>query len=343
MNVNYRLAVTAVMVAALAGCSGSAERRRQANQDFNYLETAPLSSWNSPSGSAATLSNEYAIPSKEYPGAIGRAVDIRPPQQVLALIPGARTVHNSDGTVSLQLVNSAELDELWTLTKRMATERNIALDVNTARTLETGWVNWNNEDEDTEISSRYRISRASANDQNLYTIKLLDWREAGVEKPVSMVNQERYSILMTNLVMAKYDAYEREKARLRAEELVKQIPITMGQDRSGLPVIIARAPYNVFWERLPSLLQTLGFTVDGRNRSQGTIDVSFRNPDDSFWVDLGIQPLQLENREYKLQLGDLGNRTSITVTDEDGKPITDEALESIAPVLAAVIDKDNQK
>ncbi|MDO6708451.1 outer membrane protein assembly factor BamC [Photobacterium sp. 1_MG-2023] len=342
MNVNYKLAVTAVMVAALAGCSGGAERRRQANQDFNYLETAALGSWNSPSESVATVSNEYAIPPKEYPGSIGKAVDIRPPQQVLALIPGARTVNNTDGTVSLQLVNAAELDELWTLTKRLGQERQVAFDVNTPQMLETSWVNWNNEDEDTEISSRYRISRSAENGQYLYTIKLLDWREGGAEKPVSLVNQERYSILMTNLVMAKYDAYEREKARLRAQELVKQIPITMGQDRGGLPVVIARAPYNVFWERLPGLLQTLGFTVDGRNRSQGTVDVTFRAPDDPFWIDLGIQPLQLNNREYQLQLGDLGNRTSITVTDEDGKPVTEAALQSFAPVLAAAIDKENQ-
>ncbi|KDM91217.1 outer membrane protein assembly factor BamC [Photobacterium galatheae] len=342
MNVNYRLAVTAVMVATLAGCSGGAERRRQANQDFNYLETAPLSSWNSPSGGAATVSGEYSIPAAEYAGVIGKAVDIRPPQQVLALIPGARAVHNADGTVSLQLVKAEELNELWTLTKRLGKERNIAFDVDTAQTLETSWVQWNNEDEDTEISSRYRITRSSENGQNLYTIKLLDWREAGVDKSVSLVNQERYSILMTNLVMAKYDAYEREKARLRAQELVKQIPISMGRDRSGLPVIIARAPYNVFWERLPSLLQMLGFTVDSRNRSQGTVDVAFRAPDDDFWTELGIQPLQLTNRDYKLQLGDLGNRTSITVTDEDGKPITEEALESLAPVLAAAIDKENQ-
>ncbi|GAB6264392.1 outer membrane protein assembly factor BamC [Photobacterium sp. R1] len=343
MNVNYRLAVTAVMVAILAGCSGGAERRRQANQDFNYLETVPLSSWNSPSSGAATVSGEYAIPAAGYSGAIGKAVDIRPPQQVLALIPGARTVHNSDGTVSLQLVKAEELNELWTLTKRLGKERNIPFDVDTAQTLETSWVQWNNEDEDTEISSRYRITRSSENGQNLYTIKLLDWREAGVDKTVSLGNQERYSILMTNLVMAKYDAYEREKARVRAQELVKQIPISMGRDRSDLPVIIARAPYNVFWERLPSLLQALGFTVDGRNRSQGTVDVSFRSPGDDFWTELGIQPLQLSNRDYDLQLGDLGNRTSITVTDEDGKPITEEALESLALVLAAVIDKENQR
>ena len=50
-------------------------------------------------------------------------------------------------------------------------------------------------------------------------------------------------------------------------------PDFMGQTGSGLPVIIARALYNVFWERLPEVLGQLGFTVEGRNRSQGVVEV----------------------------------------------------------------------
>ncbi|WP_064602345.1 outer membrane protein assembly factor BamC [Photobacterium sp. J15] len=341
MNNKYRLAVTAVMVAVLAGCSGGAERRRQANQDFNYLETKPLGAWNLPAEAQASQVYDYAIPAQNFQGELGAGVDIRPPQQVLALIPGARAVKDADG-VSLLLLKPEELTKVWQLTQRLISERNITLRSQSANAMETDWVNWTNEDEESEIGSRYLIEKSSEVNRYSYKISLIDWREGGKTTPVSAINKERYSILMTNLVMSRYDEQERELARLRAQELVKQIPISMGQDRSGLPVIIARAPYNVFWERLPNMLGQLGFTVEGRNRSQGIVEVKFRSPDDEFWTELGTQPIELDNRSYRLQLGDLGNRTSVNVTDTDGKPVTEEALKSMAPVFAAAIERANK-
>lgn len=342
MNSKHRFVLTTLMVASLAACSGSEERRRQANQDFTYLETKPLSNWVLPEGTEPYATNEYAIPNQAFAGEIGAGVDIRSPQQVLALIPGARVVKNANG-VTLVLANSEELAGVWSLTKTMLTEQGIALREQTASRLETEWVSWTNEDDETQVSSRYTIEKSEKPGDNSYQITLIDWREGEKDEPVSVINKERYSILMTNLVMSRYDAKVREEARLRAQELVKQIPITMGQDRSGLPVIIARAPYNVFWERLPSLLDELGFTVEGRNRSQGIVEVKFRSPDDQFWTDLGVKPIELDDSTYKLQLGDLGNRTSLSVTDSDGKPITERALESIAPVFGKAIESSNRK
>ncbi|MBY5948007.1 outer membrane protein assembly factor BamC [Photobacterium rosenbergii] len=341
MNYKYKLVAAAVAVVTLAGCSDGAERRRQANQDFNYLNTQPLESWTLPSDAQSGQVSDYDIPAGEYQGAIGSGVDIRPPQQVLALIPGARALRDNDG-VTLVMVKQEDLTDVWSVTRKLIAEQNIALRSQSADVLETDWISWNNEDEDTEIGSRYRIEKSADGGRYSYRIMLVDWREGGVEQTVSVENKERYSILMTNLVTSRYDEQEREQARLRAQELIKQIPISMGQDRSGLPVIIARAPYNVFWERLPEVLGQLGFTVEGRNRSQGVVEVQFKSPDDEFWADLGTQPIELENRAYNLQLGDLGNRTSINITDTDGKPVTEQALNSLAPVMAAAIERANK-
>jgi len=52
MNHNYKLAIAAVIVTTLTACS-SADRRRQANNDFNYLDTQPLESWTQPEGARA--------------------------------------------------------------------------------------------------------------------------------------------------------------------------------------------------------------------------------------------------------------------------------------------------
>ncbi|RND29343.1 outer membrane protein assembly factor BamC, partial [Vibrio cholerae] len=108
-----------------------------------------------------------------------------------------------------------------------------------------------------------------------FKISLIGWRENGQVQTVSTTNKERYNAFMTNLVTTRYDSDVRAEAARRAQELVKQIPITMGSDRSGFPVIIARTPYDVLWQRLPELLPKMGFTIEERNQSQGTVKAKY--------------------------------------------------------------------
>ncbi|MCG7498435.1 outer membrane protein assembly factor BamC [Vibrio sp. Of7-15] len=340
MKFKYRFVLTSVMAVSLAACSGNPTERRQAKQDFTYMETTPFKVWNQPEGSKVEFSSFYAIPEGNFNGELGPGVDIRPPQQVLQLIPGARA-DLQNGEVTLWLVKEEELTKVWQTALDLIAKRNIPLRSQDDSRLETDWVSWISEDEDTEIGSRYVIEKTKQAKRHGFKITLVDWKEAGKVQPVSATNKERYNILMTNLVTSAYDQQVRDDARVRAQELVKQIPISMGQDRSGLPVIIARAPYNVFWERLPDLLPKVGLTMEGRNRSQGQVQVKYRAPDDAFWQEIGTKPLAFEGKTYNLLLGDLGNRTSINVTDGAGKPVSEEVLTSLAPVLAAAVDRAN--
>eukprot|EP01029_Cantina_marsupialis_P018565 TRINITY_DN4274_c0_g1_i2.p1 TRINITY_DN4274_c0_g1~~TRINITY_DN4274_c0_g1_i2.p1 ORF type:complete len:130 (+),score=16.19 TRINITY_DN4274_c0_g1_i2:1-390(+) len=129
------------------------------------------------------------------------------------------------------------MDKVWSTVKTMLAEINVKARKETDDFIETDWVSWVSEDEDVEIGSRYEISRFEANNRYGFKMKLIDWREGGKDKPVTRVNEERYNTLMTNLVTARYDRDLREEAARRAQELVKSIPISMGTDRSGLPVI----------------------------------------------------------------------------------------------------------
>ncbi|WP_318424977.1 outer membrane protein assembly factor BamC [Photobacterium leiognathi] len=336
MNYKYRLALAAFMVTSLSACSSGSEARRQANQDFNYLETQPLESWTLPAGAAPFSSAAYAIPSQNFKGEVGASVDIRPPQQVLNLIPGMRSSVDQDG-VTVQLPRSSDLFKLWQVTQSLISKNNIGIAKQSADQIDTDWVSWTNKDEDSEIGSRYSIEKSPST--NSYRIILTDWREDGKTMPVTADNKRRYSILMTNLVMSKYDEDIREQARLAAAQQLKHVPISLGVDRSGLPVLIARASYNDMWERLPTVLSKLGFTVEDRNRSQGLIDVKYREPDDEFWQELGTKPMKLTDDKYRILVGDLGNRTSINITDSEGKPVTDDILESAAPAFAAGFQK----
>ncbi|ANN25814.1 TPA: outer membrane protein assembly factor BamC [Vibrio vulnificus] len=339
MKFSRQLVLSSLAVFVLSACSGSATQRRQAKDDFAYLETPPLEQWQLPEGATPQFYPNYNIPQGEFTGGIGKQVDIRPPQQILELIPGARYERNQ-GEVTLWLIKQEEADEVWQTVKDMLAERQIPIDMQSDTHIETGWVTWRSEDEEMEIGSRYAIDRFEANNRHGFKINLIEWREGTELKPVTLTNKERYNVFMTNLVTSQYDQVKRDEAQRRAQELVKQIPITMGTDRSGFPVIIARTPYNVLWQRLPTILPQMGFTIDERNQSQGTIKAKYASPDDEFWNEIGVKPMDLKSGTYTFLFGDLGNRTSINVTDSSGKPVEEAFLKSIAPVLAAVVKKE---
>ncbi|MER0395877.1 outer membrane protein assembly factor BamC [Vibrio vulnificus] len=339
MKFSRQLVLSSLAVFVLSACSGSATQRRQAKDDFAYLETPPLEQWQLPEGATPQFYPNYNIPQGEFTGGIGKQVDIRPPQQILELIPGAR-YERSQGEVTLWLIKQEEADEVWQTVKDMLAERQIPINMQSDTHIETGWVTWRSEDEEMEIGSRYAIDRFEANNRHGFKINLIEWREGTELKPVTVTNKERYNVFMTNLVTSQYDQVKRDEAQRRAQELVKQIPITMGTDRSGFPVIIARTPYNVLWQRLPTILPQMGFTIDERNQSQGTIRAKYASPDDEFWNEIGVKPMDLKSGTYTFLFGDLGNRTSINVTDSSGKPVEEAFLKSMAPVLAAVVKKE---
>ncbi|OCH01646.1 outer membrane protein assembly factor BamC [Aliivibrio fischeri] len=340
MKVNTRFVVGSLMIAVLSACSSSPTERRQAKQDFKYLETNPLVEWKEPADAKPEFYPQYDIPKGEFTGGIGKEVDIRPPQQVLELIPGAR-IEEQNGEVTVWLVKQEDVDKLWQTVLTLMKKKDIGIVKEEPSEIETDWLKWSSEDEDHEFGARYQISKLNQNNRAGFQILLIDWQVDGNQAEVTPANKARYNILMTNLVTSAYDEQLREEARIRAEELVKRIPISMGQDRSGLPVIIARAPYNIFWERLGELLPMMGLAIEDRNRSQGTIEVKYKEPDDEFWEEIGTKPLSFDGRTYNLLLGDLGNRTSINVTDAGGKPVDEDTLDSLVPVLAAMIEKSN--
>ncbi|AXB32126.1 outer membrane protein assembly factor BamC [Vibrio campbellii] len=337
MKLSSQLVLSSLAVFVLTACSGGANQRRQAKDDFEYLNTPALEEWSVPAGAQPQFYPNYRIPQGNYAGGIGKEVDIRPPQQVLELIPGARLDRSNDGEVTLWLLRKDELDKVWQTVQEMVSENKIPVENQTDNRIETGWVTWNSPDEDMEIGSRYEITRGEMNGRHGFKVSLIDWREGNQVKEVTRTNRERYNVFMTNLVTARYDQHVRKEAQRKAQELVKHIPITMGKDRSGLPVIIARAQYNVVWNRLPDTLPKMGFKIEERSQSQGTVTAKYASPDDEFWNDIGVKPVDLAPGKYTLLLGDLGNRTSINITDSAGKPVEEELLKSLAPVLAAVV------
>lgn len=61
MKFSRQLVLSSLAVFVLSACSGSATQRRQAKDDFAYLETPPLEQWQLPEGATPQFYPNYNI------------------------------------------------------------------------------------------------------------------------------------------------------------------------------------------------------------------------------------------------------------------------------------------
>lgn len=93
-------------------------------------------------------------------------------------------------------------------------------------------------------------------------------------------------------------------------------------DDTGLPMLVVRAPFNPVWQRLPGALEKVGMKVTDSTRSQGSMALTYKPLSDSSWQELGARDPQLVSGDYKLQVGDLDNRSSLQFIDPKGHTLT---------------------
>ncbi|MGL5334857.1 MAG: outer membrane protein assembly factor BamC, partial [Enterovibrio sp.] len=240
--------------------------------------------------------------------------------------------------LQIRIADQTTVQKLLELIGEMQKDNSLPVRKQLADGIETDWVLVN---KDQKTKARYAIQKLGAGNNGL-RVALLEL--AGKDEKAITISQprrERYTALMANRLMTRYDLAIREDARQKALQQQRDILINMGVDRGGNAVIIARASYDVFWNVLPKLLTQMGFEIKDRNRSQAVIEANYIEPSDEFWQSIGQEKLSLRKQKYKIQLGDLGNRTSINVLNSADKPIEQEQLVSFSLVLGKTLEKMN--
>ncbi|MGL5007200.1 MAG: outer membrane protein assembly factor BamC [Plesiomonas sp.] len=326
------------LVMALTACSSDANRyKREVNGNDSYLNSVAPETLVWPTGISAPLpSNDYLIPAATQ-GAVGKQVDIRPPVQVMPLLKGARTQLDSDTAVVTLDSSVYSVDNLWRNLLGTLQREKIAIAAQTPAdmTLTTDWVSWRQGSDNETVRARYQISVKGEDYNTQLVSRLTDLQDSTGQSITVATERSRYNAMMLNRIMMSMDEQVRteEAARLATEN--SDMPVIASQDNTGLPVYVVRAGYDSVWARLPETLAKLGFSVDDRNRPQGQLTLSYRNIGDDGWKALGTSDPELPGKAYKLQVGDLGNRTTIALTDSDGKPLSDSVFKALLPAMQA--------
>jgi len=326
------------LVMLLAACSSDQRYKRQVSGDESYLKAADISELHAPSGMILPLQNgDFDIPAASGNGAVGKQLDIRPPAQPLALMNGTRTQFAGNSGV-LMLDNAS--GALWPQVVAVVQARNypIASRTDGSQTLTTDWVQWNRADEDHQYRGRYQIAVQQQGYQQALSVKLLELEQEGkaVTSPVQM---QRYTAQMLNELSAGLDKIETTREDAAAKGSTAQINVQSSADDTGLPNLIVRAPFNLVWERLPAALERVGMKITDQNRPQGSLSVTYKAPSSETWDELGAKDPELTNGNYKLQVGDLDNRSSLQFLDPKGHALTQSQNDALVAVLQAAFSK----
>ncbi|MFT5880160.1 MAG: outer membrane protein assembly factor BamC, partial [Moritella sp.] len=338
----YSVLACAILVSA---CSGT-DTRRQANQEFDYLEQQQKADLVIVDGLDTPLyTQRYAIP-KLSEGAenrpVGAAVDVRSPVQILALSPLVRVEEGSDNVTVWFNSQSAQDDvteQVWTLLANFLADKKVAiakLDKEN-RTLETDWLinretfEQYREITDYELRQRYKFSLLTAVSKRSVGLQvdLIEHEERldGLKRKVELTSADdhRYAVQMLNLVNI-YSEAERIKsiAQVKQEKQTAQLKIAFVD--SEHPVITLNIPFDDAWKVLPDVLGKIGISVEDEDKIAATLLVSYSKPVAGYWAGHKLTPVVLEEDDYRVQLGEVKGHTSLAFFSEDKQPLSAEEM-----------------
>lgn len=323
----------------LAACSNDQRYKRQVSGDESYLQASELKPLTASAGSILPLQNgDFDVPRSGSAGSVGKQLDIRPPAQPLALMNGTRTQFT--GNTGVLMMDASTSAAVWPQVVNVVQSHKfpIADRQDGNQQLTTDWVNWNRADEDNQYRGRYQINVQKQGYQQALTVRLLQLQQQGndVTSPVQI---QRYTAQMLNDISTGLDRMDSAQQNAAASRSSAQIDVQSGADDTGLPTLVLRTPFNTAWQRLPAALKRVGMDVSDSNRSQGSLNVTYKSPSESSWDDIGAKDPELPNGDYKLQVGDLDNRSSLQFIDPKGHVLTQSQNDALVAVFQAALNK----
>lgn len=360
------LRISAVLLTlAISACS-SVEQRRLANGDFKYLDEPEANSLQVPSDlDTPNFSNTYVLPElgeNSESELLGEKISITSPALVLPLVTGSHIEEGiKQATVYFDQVDDSQpLDTtIWNSLINFLEEQGIGVDsfdkeqqrlVTDWMIIEsdedTPWYSWTKTDRSVGRRFEFWLDVKPHGRTAALNTKLKDYLETKGENVISEIDSEavrRNEVDVLNQVIGHYAGQIRVAEVKRIQEIRKGLDMELGFDADGEPAFVVDAEYQVAWPRLLLVLRKLGFNVKDLDQSTGLLFVNYGGGDVSWWERLWTRSgeLLLDEDEYRLQVRELGAKTSITLLDDESQPFTVDQVTSLFQPFSDTMSSDN--
>ena len=371
MNRNLICAVIASILTV--ACAGNTN---QARSDFEYLDESLKPVYRVPEGvQMPSQYPDYDIPKVEQrdDNVLGQDVLISAPIQVLTIVDGSMKPQGEERRASIEFDVSSKVGEnpvngIWESLSNYLERSGLTYQSwdKEQGVLITDWVSVKKESdpeyffgledyilgqsEETEVRARYsfnldlsRSGRAAKLSADMTNFE--QYVNGKLTRSVpNQIERDNFTVNLLNQVVKQYQndivARREDKIKKRTQSLALSYQV----DRKDLASINVSVPFDQAWDSMESVFEQAGMEVVDRDRIQATYFVDIEGD----WNVLGLfgsnsDTLDIESGEYKVFLGDRGDMTSITIFNDDNKPVNKADMSKIYNVLKSVIDSQSEK
>ncbi len=331
-------------VFVLSACSSEADRR-EANRDFDYTAAKLQTRLTTPALLAQpTYSNEYQLPVETRKGPVGKDVDVRPPEQIMAFASNSRPSSSMNDTslwFSARSLSQPIGDDIWSAlnTYINVNQFPVVSKNEQSKTVIVGPVSVDFEAEHPEDippapAQYYQFSVKDESQLHQAGVSVQWVKPAEGNAVPSTFEQKHYATRLLNKFSAYADTVQRNATPVNMNN---PIELMLGQDNSGSKAIVANNPYAQTWQWLITVLPQAGLPIEQSSQSQGLIVFHYTGDNSVGFTDLltfwkpvqETNGLSLSEGRYRLQLADRGTETSVTLLDDSNKPVLVTAVERL--------------
>ncbi len=346
---SFYLSVIALSVSA---CSGTSSRH--ASGDFNYATQQEATPITVPANlDTPQPRNEYHIPTEnEVTGPIGKSVDVRAPSLALPIAASTRVVAERDDAIIWfdKVLEDRDLTAfIGDAVKDNLAENNVAIAMESAdgTILESDW--FHNEKESgwlfTEVESaesmrfKYLLDTKPHGRSTSLKVELIDYMKtdaSGGSRVMNPIDKHRAEMAMLNQVTGMVDY----KYRLQNRELqimyANQSLVSIGKNPEEEPAYVVDMEKDLLWSNLPVFFERQGFEIDDLNEDQKLYFVTYKKPSVGFWDSIWgdeVEVLELEEKPYQFKLTPIGNKSVLTIYQDNGEVLPEETLDRVFDVM----------
>lgn len=126
-----------------------------------------------------------------------------------------------------------------------------------------------------------------------------------------------------------------------AEIIPDNVQVLLGRDNNGQNAFIVNAPYNAAWNVMRGVVNDkYGFSLQEYSVSRSSITVKYSDESADFYRNQGVSPVILDSGKYIIRLGVNGDKTIVTIYDEDDKPLSAQKVAALYPGISSLITKE---
>ncbi|WP_199608879.1 outer membrane protein assembly factor BamC [Flocculibacter collagenilyticus] len=343
MQQYLKISVLVTTLSVLYGCSIFTTH----DDEYAYTKAETREGIKTPEGlDSPIIREEYQLPKNQFEGEIGESLELLTPVQIIPVAEASR-VDEGETAAKVWIDKKKEIKNLqsfiWNTLHEYLEAENIGVDriLEDQKSLISGWVlkqeesgYWLWKSLDTSEGKRFEFTvemlphgRTGSVTAKLHEYLVNDGDDLTAD--VSAIAQKRAEANALNSFLIYFD-YKYRKLQSEAAADGSRVTLNLGFDKDGNAAYISKYNEASVWSQVLPVIEELGFTVTDLNVSKRVYYVDYEEPEESFWDNLWEDrediTLKLLPAKYIIKVAAIDDGTSITIFDENEKPVNEQVL-----------------